>query len=136
MPHVSKKQLEGKVFIRMCDRLAQVFFSALSKKDADLLLRDLLTKTERVMLAKRLAIIFMFAEGVSVRRISSALQVSTSTTIRIARSFDRGAYPYIAALLGKKKSKEAVRSQVEKLIRFGVLSQGRRRWEWLNNMKE
>ncbi len=79
MAQISKRYLEKKVE----DRIVDLFWTSLSllstKEDVGLLLEDLLTPTEKLMLAKRLAIAFMVIKGESYPIINERLKVSDTT---------------------------------------------------------
>lgn len=74
MSHVSKNQLEEKVFLRIYDQFANAVSSQAYKKEG--VLGDLLTKTEKIMFAKRLAVIFMLLEDASFYHIYESLHVA------------------------------------------------------------
>ncbi|NIT04611.1 helix-turn-helix domain-containing protein [Candidatus Saccharibacteria bacterium] len=54
-----------------------------SEKEMERYIFDLLTPTEQIMLAKRLAIAALLVRGLSYQEISKRLKVSTSTVARV-----------------------------------------------------
>ena len=66
-------------------------------------LHALLTKTEKVMLAKRLAIIYMLENGESWYRIQHTLKVSPSTVERLSHACDLGIYDALRKKIGAKR---------------------------------
>ena len=91
MPHVSSKPLHAKEFARLDDQLIAAFANTRAearKKIYD----ELFTKTERIMLAKRLEILFLISKGVSTYKISKALHVSPSTVARFELAVENGKY--------------------------------------------
>ena len=83
MPHVSKKKLKQKTFLKINDLLLDSLFPSASHNAGKSILKDLLTKTERVMLAKRLTMIVLINKGYSPYRITKILKVSSSTVARM-----------------------------------------------------
>ena len=79
MPHVSRKKLNKKVYQKIGDEFIQFVLELKSTSDAKSFLTNLLTKTERIMLAKRLSVIGMLIKGYSFEAIQQTLQVSPAT---------------------------------------------------------
>lgn len=132
MPHISKDQLEEKVFLRIYNQFAHAVSSQSLKKEG--VLDDLLTKTEKVMFAKRLAIIFMLLEDASSYHIRESLQVSTSTTRRFNIKLLNGDYSHVEELFHSKKRKRDFWCTLEIVVRAGMPPMGRGRWKWLYDM--
>src|SRR3990167_9033795 len=82
MPHISKKGVKRKTFLRISNDLVVMIAGLHSKREAKLLLNEILTPTERIMLAKRIAIIFMLKKNYSFETIWRTLKVSPSTVAR------------------------------------------------------
>src|SRR3989344_801225 len=79
MTQVSKFKLDKKTQDTLLKNLLTVI-SKLNKEDqAKLFLDDLLTRTEKIVLAKRLAIALMLESGKSYEEIKDLLKVSSST---------------------------------------------------------
>lgn len=57
----------------------KAFLNLKSVEDARIFLNDLLTRTEKTMIAKRLAIAVLLTKGYDYRSISSTLKVSATT---------------------------------------------------------
>ena len=76
-------------------------------------LGQLFTKTEKLMLAKRLAIIFMLDQKESTYAISNILKVSQSTVARISLKQENGEYGDIIEEMRKQSSFWA---QLQKII--------------------
>ena len=79
MPHVSRKKLNKGVYQKIGDEFIQFILELKSSSDAKSFLTNLLTKTERIMLAKRLAVIGMLIKNYSFEAIQQTLQVSPAT---------------------------------------------------------
>lgn len=90
MPHVSKNKIEHTVVDEIESHLAILFARIKNKQDITIVLNDLLTRTERIMIAKRLAIILMLERNYPFRIISKTLKVSEATISAMRDRFDRG----------------------------------------------
>lgn len=95
MTRVSKKKLRPDIAKRLGDQLIESIVQARTKRDAAFFIDELLTETERIMLAKRFAIIAMLARGYSFGQIEKLLKVSGSTIVLTWRSFKNGQYPHL-----------------------------------------
>lgn len=107
MPQVSKSPLSKEVNKKIIDGLWWLIAALNNQSDVDKFLGDLLTKTEKTMLAKRLAIALMLEKGRSYWEIRDVLKVSTSTILGIRHWLDQGGEGYrlaIRKLLKKEKS--------------------------------
>ena len=84
MPQVSKIRLRKEIEERMFKVFFQSMANAKSPKEAKILLNDLLTPTEKIMLAKRLAIALLFLRGYNYSDIRQILKVSYGTISQVA----------------------------------------------------
>jgi len=134
MPHVSKKRLEKKLFLSLYNQFTSTVSIQSKRKQA--MLGDLLTKTEKIMLAKRLAAVFMLLENASLYNIENTLNISASTAARFARNLDNGEYAHIENFFGVKKKKKEFWETLEKIVRVGMPPMGRGRWRWLYEMDD
>jgi len=135
MPHVSHKRLDKKSFNKIYDQLISVFDTAGRKYDSDILLRELLTKTEKTMFAKRLAILSMIDEGISKHYISEILSVSSSTVDRISVKYEQSRYPYISKII--RKNKETIWQMLQEIIESSLARKfGKGRWKWLDELEK
>lgn len=94
MTQVSKRFLQK----RAEERILDLFWTSLSvlstKEKVALFLDDLLTPTEKLMLAKRLAIVFMLMKGYDYPIINDRLKVSDSTIWNIKINLAHGGKGY------------------------------------------
>lgn len=79
MVQVSKRLVSKKVEERIFSLFASSIVLCSSKEVAISLMEDLLTPTEKIMLAKRFSIAFMLVEGYDYETISRTLKVSFGT---------------------------------------------------------
>ena len=129
MPHVSRKKLKKEQFEKIYEKLALVFNEAGKNKKSELILEEFLTTTEKIMLAKRLAVIFMLNEKVSIYHISETLFVSPSTVDRISLKYESGEYYYLSKIT--KKNRPEIWDILKTLILIGITPKcGKNRWKW------
>ena len=84
MPRVSKQTLEPEIQKEVHQSLVDLLTSFESKPSLNKFLFEFLTREEKLMLAKRIALYIALAEGYDYREISQSLKVSFET-IRKAR---------------------------------------------------
>lgn len=82
MSHVSKRRLPNDTR-KLIDRALLWTFSRLKGNESELIINSILTPTERVMLAKRLGILFLLNEGKEETTIAETLKVTQGTVSRI-----------------------------------------------------
>jgi Trp operon repressor len=135
MVRVSKRRLKENALLRLHERFAHVIADTRTLQGGKQLLEELLTPSERVMLAKRLAIIFMLLEDVSPYYIAQILKVSTSTTQRIQKQLKAREFPHLVRALEKHHNRKQFWNEVEAVIRLGMPPKGRGRWRWFYEME-
>ena len=126
MPHVSKEKVEGKVFEGFYNELVFLIVKS-NSKNARLVLDDLLTNTEKIMLAKRLVAGLMFSRGCSPYQVWTTLKISSSTASRMFLAYERGDYDNVLATLREKQS-QTIWPLIEKISRGGLPPMGKGRW--------
>lgn len=134
MTRVSNKRLEEKVLRRIHRRFAESAASMQSPRAAESFLGELLSESEQLMLAKRLAAIYMIAEQVSSYRIAKTLGLSISTVLRFQAKYHRGEYVHILTTYHAKK--KIWWKDIEALLRLGMPEQGKGRWKWLDDIEK
>ena len=133
MPHISSKKLDDKYFEKIYNQLISVFDTAGTARKSDIFLRELLTDTEKVMFAKRLAVICMLYEGVSDAYIAEVLLLSPTTINKISLKYEIGKYPYISNIL--KNNSRSIWNIFEQMVRDGVSKKlGKKRLSWLDDI--
>ncbi|MBI4973765.1 helix-turn-helix domain-containing protein [Candidatus Roizmanbacteria bacterium] len=87
MAQISRYEVKEEVL----DRLQCLFFDVVAKQHSKenflTLLNELLSPTERIMLSKRIGIIYLLEKGVAIHRICKALHMSTSTVAQYILRF-------------------------------------------------
>lgn len=83
MPQVSKNPVPRETEKKIRKAFTRVLVDIRSEREMERYIFDLLTPTERIMLAKRLAIATLLIEGLPYREIAERLKVSTATVGRV-----------------------------------------------------
>jgi uncharacterized protein YerC len=131
MAHLSKNQLDAEhleslfiqlsaVVTKLCESGSRDFFS------------EFFGREEKIMFAKRLAVIVMCMEGNTSYTIAKFLKMSPSTTNRIRRKYKLGHYEQIKLILTNKRSeyKEFWRI-LEVILSAGLPPTGKGKWSTL-----
>ena len=83
MPQVSRIPLNKRLEAEILENLELVMAKLSHKEDMKGFLFSLLTRTEKLMLAKRLAIVILLREGISHSNVAASLKVTRATVSRI-----------------------------------------------------
>ena len=83
-------------------------------------MNEFLGPEERIMLAKRLAIIVMLTRGSSLYKVAQTLSVSTATAGKIQERIESGHYTRLISLLKKnKKQYHSILETLDSLLHLG-----------------
>lgn len=134
MPHISKRKLNNGVLLKITQRFIQTAVRLKDKTQAEEFFSDLFTKTERIMFAKRLMLIFMLCEGNTFDEVGEILKVSPSTIARISKEIEKGGYSHITRLANRKRNRSFLEDYIRELAGFRLppYASRRERWKWLN----
>ncbi|MFZ5365909.1 MAG: YerC/YecD family TrpR-related protein [Patescibacteria group bacterium] len=120
MAQVSKYPISNTVY----ERILEIFFKSLveikTKDEANQFIKDFLTPTEQIMLAKRLTIAFLLEKDYDFRSISKVLRVSLPTIARVNLMRKYGGQGY-QRIIKKLLREEAVK---DFLLRVGEALSG------------
>lgn len=116
MPHISKQKISEKIQHEFEKRLVSLITDASSRTRRNVL-RELLTKTERLMIAKRLALLFLIHQNTPTHTISALLGMSPSTVARFETKAERGVYKKMRAWFTRYKTIGYVTKLLEDLAR-------------------
>ena len=103
MVRVNKAKLSNKQQTALFNQMNHVL-SKLNEKQTGLFLSELLGEEERIILAKRLAVIILLLEGRSLYNISALLKISPTTADNINQKLKAGTYDQLINLLGQNKT--------------------------------
>ena len=98
MSQVSRRKLNDKVYARIFEIFVASLASANSPCKVEILIGDLLTRTEKIVLAKRLSIALLLLKKYSYDSIESILKVSRPTVWQVKRLMEEGKGGYKAIL--------------------------------------
>ena len=130
MTHVSSKKLKNEILNKLYDQFGKALEKSARRSGAKFFLSDLLTKTEKIMLAKRFAVIYLLGEGVPTSYISESLGMSYTTILKMSLKYDIGKYSSLLKTI--KKEKADIWRILERILRAGLPPiAGRGRWKFL-----
>lgn len=134
MPHISKRKLNDDVLLKITQRFVRTAVRLKDKQEAEEFFFDLFTKTERVMFAKRLTLMFMLCEGNTFDEIGEILKMSPSTIARINKDIEKGKYAHITRLANRRRERSFLEEYIRMLAGFRLppYASGRERWKWLD----
>lgn len=90
MPQISRRSVDPEVQARMFNLLWDAMVSLKKRDQVSAFLKDILTKTERIMIAKRLGIALLLLEGWDQGSINRYLKVSLATIHTVKRALENG----------------------------------------------
>lgn len=133
MPQISRRQLPqdrlNKVFELFFDLVAEVK----SRSQAEKILKELLTPTEKVMIAKRIACFYLFYKGISLSQTAQLLRLSNSTVTYFKHIYENG--KTIQEFLNKRIKKEEIRNFLEDFLVDFLYGLPRKSSNWKENKR-
>jgi uncharacterized protein YerC len=102
MPHLSQHPLSSK-HLRELDQLLFQALATTNMSTRKQVYSEIFTKTEKIMIAKRLQLLFLIQDGVPPYRICRKLRISPSTVARFQRAYERGNFTHTAKWLSRSK---------------------------------
>lgn len=87
---VSKKNVKKQIEVKIFKSLYQVLADLRKPNEIEKFLCDVLSETERTVLAKRLGIAWYLNKGKSYEEIRKVLKVSSATIATVQRSLEKG----------------------------------------------
>ena len=130
MPHISSKKLKKETLNKLYNQFGRAFEKSARNSQTKFFLVDLLTKTEKIMLAKRFAVIYLLSQEVPYSYIAESLNMSYTTVNKMGLKYDLGKYSSI--LKSTQKEKNDIWIILEKILRAGLPPRaGRGRWKFL-----
>jgi len=135
MPHVSKHQIP-KETIEKIDEYLVSFLSETGDKTRQRVFRELFTKTERLMIGKRLILILLIQQKIPTHKISEILKMSPSTVASFEKRINSGMYLYTKKWLGKEKIRSAIVRTINKLFAIPFEVQGKSLKQLLDKIDE
>ena len=118
MTNISKKKLDSKTLDSIFRRFILVFERAQSKKKLPLVLNEILSKSEKIMLTKRVAAALLLFGDTPQHRIADVLHLSPTTVSKISLQVELGKYDSIKNISTKEKI------DLEKIVWFFLTAGG------------
>lgn len=91
MTNISRRKTKSKDYELAYQEMASLI-AKLRSHNAHYLIDELLTESERIMLTKRFAAIFMFQQNYLPYRVSETVSISVSTAQRLYEQYENGAF--------------------------------------------
>jgi len=114
MVQVSKNKVRNEVLIKIYDLFFRLFLKANNKNKLEKLIEDVLSPTEKIMIAKRIAIIYLLTKQINYSNISNTLKVSLSTISKFNLSLKK--YDGIISLINTEIQNEQMMDFFEELV--------------------
>ncbi|MDO8269100.1 MAG: helix-turn-helix domain-containing protein [Candidatus Levybacteria bacterium] len=127
MPHVSQRILDSKTKRQITDTF-ELVLGKMNKNETNTFLFSLLSDTERLMLAKRLAIAVLLSEGVSQSSIAEVLCVTRETVNRIDLALMKRSQGFQIAFkkINDDQVMQGVKNMLVKLASYSIKAAGGR----------
>ncbi len=127
MPHVSSKKLKKEHLQKIYREFGIALEKSTKKSD---FLNDFLTRTEKIMLAKRFAVIYLLSQEVPTSYIAESLLMSPATIYRMSLKYDIGKYSSLLKAINAENKQ--IWEILENILRAGLPPRaGRGRWKFL-----
>ena len=133
MPHISKRKLEDKYVKDLFLEIVSVFEKAGKRGELKEVLNQLLTSKEKIMLAKRLAVISMLSQNIPVHDIALSLAMSPSTTDIMSLRFEVGSYDHVIKSGLKKTDIVDIINMIQTVGGLMPPRSGKGRWKSLDD---
>ena len=126
MPHVSKIKLNYKSEQKLIENLELILMKINKLEKMNVFLTALLTPTEKLMLAKRMAVVVLLKEGLSESDIANCLHVTRVTVSRLQLFLEARGEGYEIALkvLENEKLLKEFKTGLLKLTKYSVKAAG------------
>jgi uncharacterized protein YerC len=130
---VSRRPLQKEVDEQIFGLLVKVLTDSFSKEEAGQLIDDLLTPTEKIVLAKRLAIALLLAKKYSYGEIREILKVSQQTIalVNVSLRYRGGGYRnFVSRLLREQKVAKTWQKLEDLILNATTLGRGKGTGFW------
>lgn len=135
MTQVSKYPISKAIADRIFEILLKSLVKIHNQQEADQFISDLLTPTEKIMLAKRLAIALLLQKDYDYRTIQKIIRVSTATIASVNMVIRYGSKGYknlLNKILKEEKLVSIIEKSVSKILSFPAQAgKGGTAWRYL-----
>jgi len=125
MAQISKRNIDQKKLARINELLFDLLLTMTDNQEVDEVLNELLTSTEKTMIAKRVACFYLLIKEVPIHEIEDALKISTSTAAYFKHFLDRSLI--IKDYLSNRLKNDKLKHLLEDIfidIFYGTLKKG------------
>ena len=133
MPHVSQRYLKKDSFKILMRQFVNALEEADDRARVAPMLRELFTKTEKVMFAKRIALIYLLSKDVPFEKIEELLHLSPVTISKFSLRMELGKYKQTAAIVNRRGKFADI---LGKILEAGLPPRGRGRWKKIYRMTD
>lgn len=135
MAQVSRYPISKSVYQRCWEVFAKILINIKNPTNAEQIINDLLTPSEKIVLVKRLSIAFLLSQNCTYEEIRDILKVSFPTIALVNKSFRYGGGGYKKAMdqiLSDEKLKEFFNQAAQKFVEIPSKSgMGSGTWRYL-----
>src|SRR3972149_850309 len=89
MAQISKRNIDKTLLLRINEIFYDLFLNMTDKREIESVLNELLTTTEKTMIAKRVACFYLLIKRVPIYEIEDTLKISTCTITYFKHYLDR-----------------------------------------------
>ena len=120
MPQVSKRRIEPKIEKELLDSLSYSIKELKTKIEVDKFLESTLTKTERLMIAKRVLTAYLLDNGVEEAKIGRTLKLTDATITRFKMwiKLHKEGFDLVFGKLRKKSAEDIGKQILMKLLKY------------------
>ncbi len=119
MVNISKNAMQPQIAKHIQDQFADLFVANETKKDFKNVLFELLSTKERIMLAKRIAIVELLTKEYSTYKISRLLKVSNATISSVSTNMELGKLNTICEIVKRRSKRGKIVHTLEEILTFG-----------------
>lgn len=137
MTQVSKHKLNNKIYVKIFKLFPQLLGLLSKRGQQQILIDSLLSNSEQIMLAKRIAIAYMLVNGYTYDAISSKLKVSYGTLAKISDSLKKADISFTKALseISKEDAFRDFLSSIGYKVALGLPPKGANWSSWRRNIE-
>lgn len=133
MPQVSKRYIPEEKLRRIFDLFFNLIVSLKDKNEAENVLAEFLTPTEKIMIAKRIACFYLIFKKVPASQIADSIKLSISTVTHLVYVFENS--KWIKKFLTKRLTQERIKNFLEDVFVEFFYGMPRKGSDWKSNKK-
>ncbi len=120
MSQISKRKIDKKIETDLLDALPYIFKELKTKAEMDEFLSSILTKTERLMISKRLLTAYLLHNNVEAGQISDVLKLTNASVTRLKMwiSLHKEGFDLVFTKLNKRTAENAAKQLLQRFIKY------------------